>query len=213
MSFTFTEQQLAAMIYTNKKVAAWHKAMLVIFPKYSINSVERVAGFVAQCAHESRDFTALEENLNYRVETLLKVFPRYFGPGKANAVDFARNPEKLANYVYMDVNRSKNGALGNVQAGDGWRFRGRGLKQLTGRNNYTAFGITVGMTAEQAAVYVATEKGAIESACWFWSTRSLNAFADRRDIVGMTKVINGGDIGLTDRKLRWEKALDILTKK
>jgi putative chitinase len=213
MSFTFTEQQLAALIPTNKNVATWHKAMREIFPKYAINTPERVAGFVAQCAHESNDFRTLEENLNYRVDTLLKVFPRYFGPGKANAVDFARNPEKLANYVYMDVNRSKQGALGNTQPGDGWRFRGRGIKQLTGRANYTAFGKTVGMTAEQAAVYVATEKGAIESACWFWSTRNLNAFADRRDIVGMTKIINGGDIGLTDRKLRWEKALAILNKK
>ena len=213
MSFTFTEQQLAALIPTNKNITAWHKAMHDIFPKYSINSIERVAGFIAQCAHESGDFRALEENLNYRVETLLKVFPRYFGPGKANPIDFAKNPEKLANYVYMDANRTKNGALGNVQPGDGWKFRGRGLKQLTGRSNYTAFGKTVDMSAEQAAVYVATEKGAIESACWFWSTRNLNNSADRRDIVGMTKTINGGDIGLADRKARWEKALVILTKK
>jgi putative chitinase len=165
---------------------------------------------MSQCAHESRDFTALEENLNYSVDALNRVFPRYFGSGKQNAIDFARNPEKIANYVYMDINRTKAGALGNTQSGDGWRFRGRGIKQLTGRNNYAAFGKTVGMTAEQAADYVATPKGAIESACWFWNIRRLNTVADADDIVRMTKIINGGDIGLTDRRNRYTRAKAIL---
>jgi putative chitinase len=100
--------------------------------------------------------------------------------------------------------------MGNVKPGDGWLFRGRGLKQLTGRENYANFGKSVGMTAEEAAVYVATEKGAIESACWFWNTKKLNAVADTGDIVKMTKIINGGDIGLDDRKKRFEKALSVL---
>lgn len=208
MSFEFKEEHLAAMIPTNKNVSAWHKAMMEIFPKYEINTPNRIAGFIAQCAHESNNFNSLEENLNYREETLLKVFPRYFGPGKRNAAEYARNPEKIANYVYMDEFRTSK--MGNVKEGDGWRFRGRGLKQLTGRENYTNFGKSVGMTAEQAADYVATEKGAIESACWFWNAKKLNAIADSGDIVKMTKVINGGDIGLADRKDRWEKALAIL---
>lgn len=212
MSFQFTEQHLAAMIPTNKNVAAWHRAMLAIFPKYEINTPERIAAFVAQCAHESNNFNSLTENLNYSEQALLRVFPRYFGPGKQNAKEYARNPEKIANYVYMDQFRSKAGALGNVNAGDGWRFRGRGLKQLTGRSNYAAFGKAVNMSAEQAADYVATEKGAIESACWFWGLKRLNAYADRKDIVGMTKIINGGSIGLEDRRNRWEKALAILSK-
>ena len=110
----------------------------------------------------------------------------------------------------MDKYRSKQGALGNVKDGDGWKFRGRGLKQLTGRNNYDAFAKTVGMTADEAAEYVATEKGAIESACWFWNTKKLNAVADAGDIVKMTKIINGGDIGLADRKKRYEDAIAIL---
>jgi putative chitinase len=208
MSFEFKEEHLAGMIPTNKNVSAWHKAMMEIFPKYEINTPNRIAGFIAQCAHESNNFNSLEENLNYREETLLKVFPRYFGPGKRNAAEYARNPEKIANYVYMDEFRTSK--MGNVKEGDGWRFRGRGLKQLTGRENYTNFGKSVGMTAEQAADYVATEKGAIESACWFWNAKKLNAIADSGDIVKMTKVINGGDIGLADRKDRWEKALAIL---
>jgi putative chitinase len=211
MSFVFTVQQLSAMIPTNRDPAAWHKPMLELFPKYKINTRERVAGFIAQCAHESTDFTQLEENLNYSAERLRSVFPRYFGPGKANPAEYARNPQKLANYVYMDINRSKSGALGNIHPGDGWRFRGRGIKQLTGRNNYAAFGKTIGMTAEQAAEYVATPKGALESACWFWDSRNINSFADKRDIVGMSRRINGGDIGLTDRVARWNRAILVLT--
>jgi putative chitinase len=212
MSFKFTEEHLAAMIPTNKNVSMWHKAMMEIFPKYGIDTEERIAGFIAQCAHESNNFNSLEENLNYSEDALNKVFSRYFGTGgtKRNAKEYARNPEKIANYVYMDKYRSKQGALGNVKDGDGWKFRGRGLKQLTGRNNYDAFAKTVGMTADESAEYVATEKGAIESACWFWNTKKLNAVADAGDIVKMTKIINGGDIGLADRKKRYEDAIAIL---
>lgn len=206
--FKFTKEQLREIIKGNAKSDDWYEACVAIFPKYEINTIERVAGFLAQCAHESANFTALEENLNYREETLLKVFPRYFGAGKRNAKEYAKNPEKIANYVYMDEFRTSK--MGNVKEGDGWRFRGRGLKQLTGRENYTNFGKSVNMTAEQAADYVATEKGAIESACWFWNSKKLNAIADTQDIVKMTKVINGGDIGLADRKARFENALKVL---
>jgi putative chitinase len=210
MSFEFKQEHLAAMIPTNKNVAKWHKAMLEIFPKYEINTPNRIAGFVAQCAHESNNFNSLEENLNYSEAQLLKVFGRYFGPApKRNAAEYAKNPEKIANYVYMDEFRVSK--MGNVKPGDGWLFRGRGLKQLTGRENYANFGKSVGMTAEEAAVYVATEKGAIESACWFWNTKKLNAVADAGDIVKMTKIINGGDIGLADRKKRYEAAIAILS--
>ena len=210
MSFDLKEAHLAAMIPTNKNVAMWHKAMLEIFPKYDINTANRIAGFVAQCAHESNNFNSLEENLNYSEDALKKVFGRYFGTGgtKRNAKEYARNPEKIANYVYQDEFRSSK--MGNTKAGDGWLFRGRGLKQLTGRENYTNFGKSIGMTAEQAAEYVATEKGAIESACWFWNAKKLNAVADSGDIVKMTKIINGGDIGLADRKKRYEAALAVL---
>jgi putative chitinase len=204
----FKEEHLAAMIPTNKKVSSWYAAMQEIFPKYDITTPNRIAGFIAQCAHESNNFNSLEENLNYKEATLLKVFPRYFGAGKRSAKEYAGKPEMIANYVYMDEFRTSK--MGNVKEGDGWRFRGRGLKQLTGRENYTNFGKSVGMTAEEAAEYVATEKGAIESACWFWDNKKLNAIADTGDIVKMTKIINGGDIGLADRQQRWEKALAIL---
>lgn len=209
--FKFTVDQVRTLLPGNTDADQWYNSMCEVLPLWDINTVERVAGFIAQCAHESNNFRTLEENLNYSVDSLLRVFPRYFGPApKRNPNEYARNPEKLANYVYMDEFRSKSGALGNTQPGDGWRFRGRGLKQLTGRNNYSEFAKTVKMTAEQAAEYVATKKGAIDSACWFWDTRNLNRFADSRDIDGMSRAINGGDIGLEDRRKRWNQALSVL---
>jgi putative chitinase len=204
----FTRDHLAAMIPGNPRVDAWYAALIEILPKYGINTPRRVAHFVSQCAHESNNFRSLEENLNYSADALTRVFPRYFGAGKRDATQYARQPEKIANYVYMDQFRTAK--MGNVNEGDGWRFRGRGLKQLTGRDNYTRFGKSVGMTAEQAAEYVATEKGAIESACWFWDTNKLNTIADTDDVVLMTKRINGGNIGLEDRQQRYNRALPLL---
>lgn len=205
-----TLEQFSAMIPKNRDAEAWYEAAVPMFEQYEINTPNRIAGFMAQCAHESLDFTRLEENLNYSEKALNSVFGRYFGKGKRDAAEYARNPEAIANYVYQDEYRSKRGALGNTEPGDGWLFRGRGIKQLTGRNNYAAFGATVGMSAEEAAEYVATPKGAMESACWFWSTNRLDRHADKGDNVALTKAINGGTIGLDDRNRRWEEALAIL---
>jgi putative chitinase len=196
------------MIPTNKEVAAWCEELNKALPKYDITTPERIAGFISQCAHESQNFLAMSENLSYREETLLKVFPRYFGPGKRNAAEYAKNPEKIANYVYMDEFRTSK--LGNTQPGDGWRFRGRGLKQLTGRDNYTRFAKDYDMTAEEAAVWVETKEGALASALWFWNTNKLNAVADTGNVAALTKKINGGDIGLADRQARYAKAMAAL---
>ena len=206
-----TDAQLAAMIPTNKDIKAWCEELNKALPKYDITTDQRIAGFISQCAHESMDFNAMSENLNYRQETLLKVFPRYFGPGKRNAAEYAKNPEKIANYVYMDEFRTSK--LGNTQPGDGWRFRGRGLKQLTGRDNYTRFAKDYDMTAEEAAVWVETKEGALASALWFWNTKNLNTIADTGSVPALTKKINGGDIGLADRQARYEKAMAVLTGK
>jgi putative chitinase len=111
----------------------------------------------------------------------------------------------------MDEHRSKAGALGNTQPGDGWRFRGRGLKQLTGRNNYSRFAQAYGMTAEQASDWIETKEGALASALWFWTTNKLNPVADTGDVVALTKRINGGDIGLADRQSRYSVAMQALT--
>jgi len=203
-----TEGQLAAMIPTNKEIKAWCEELNKALPKYDITTDQRIAGFISQCAHESMDFNAMSENLNYREETLNKVFPRYFGPGKRNAAEYAKNPEKIANYVYMDEFRTSK--LGNVHPGDGWRFRGRGLKQLTGRDNYTRFAKDYDLTAEEAAVWVETKEGALASALWFWNTNNLNPIADTGNVAALTKKINGGDIGLADRQARYAKAMAAL---
>ena len=173
-------------------------------------SPERAAHLLGQSAHESGNFKLTQENLNYSEKALNSVFGRYFGNGKEDASKYARDPQKIANYVYMDENRSSKGALGNTEEGDGWRFRGRGLKQLTGRDNYTRFGKSVDMTAEEAAEYVATPAGAIESACWFWNANNLNDIADTDNVVKMTKKINGGNIGLEDRQKRYKHAMQVL---
>jgi putative chitinase len=206
-----TAEQLSAMLPTNREIAEWCKVLNSALPKYEISNARRIAAFISQCAHESRDFTALEENLNYSQQALERVFGRYFGSGKRNAAEYARNPEKIANYVYMDEFRSKAGALGNVQPGDGWRFRGRGLKQLTGRNNYARFAKHYDMTPEQASDWIETKEGALASALWFWQTNNLNPVADTGDVAALTKRINGGDIGLADRQSRYAVAMQALT--
>ena len=207
--FDFTEDQLAEIIPGNKQVAEWYAALYEILPMYEITTERRVAHFLSQCAHESANFKRLEENLNYSAKALRAVFGRYFGDApKRDADEYHRQPEMIANYVYMDEFRKYK--MGNVNEGDGWLFRGRGLKQLTGRDNYTKFGESVDMTAEQAAEYVASFKGAIESACWFWDTNNLNDIADGDNVKLMTKKINGGSIGLEDRQRRYVVAMNVL---
>lgn len=202
-----TKTEFASMIPSNLESEEWHDISLVLFPKYDIETKNRIAGFMAQCAHESSDFRVLEENLRYSSKRLLEIFPRYFKDSD-EAKEFHYNPEKIANRVYNDSYRKYK--LGNIQPGDGWRFRGRGLIQITGRKNYTLFGESIGLTAEEAARYCETKSGAFESACWFWNVNNINLYCDSNDIVGMTKRINGGTHGLTDRRARYEKNKNIL---
>jgi putative chitinase len=174
------------------------------FEKYEINTVNRAAGFLAQCGHESAGFTILKENLNYSAEGLNKIFKKYF-PTVDSAKAYHRQPEKIANKVY-------GGRMGNgpESSGDGYKFCGRGAIQLTGRDNYTKFAKSVGMTVDEAVADLETLDGAIESACWFWKTNGLNAICDTDDIVKMTKRINGGTIGLEDRKKHYAEAKHLL---
>tara|TARA_R110000851_G_scaffold17557_11_gene55604 strand:+ start:10891 stop:11757 length:867 start_codon:yes stop_codon:yes gene_type:complete len=206
--FKLEKGHLEKLIPGNKNVDGWHAALVDVLPKYGIDTERRMAHFISQCAHESNNFRSLEENLNYSEKSLLAVFGRYFGDApKASAAEYARNPEKIANRVYFDKYRKYK--MGNTNEGDGWLFRGRGLKQLTGRENYTKFGASVNMTAEEAAEYVATPAGAVESACWFWNAKNLNNIADTDDVTKMTKIINGGNIGLESRQTRYKKAMEV----
>ena len=204
-NFDFTPEKLAKCLSRNKDTAALYEAFSTVLPRYEITTVERVAAFLAQCGHESADFTVLKENLNYSAEGLSKVFPKRF-PSLAVAQPYNRQPEKIANKIYAD--RMGNGP---EASGDGYKYRGRGAIQLTGKENYSKFAASLGMDLTAAVAYCETLEGAIESACWFWTTNKLNALADATDIVALTKRINGGTIGLEDRKHHFENNLIVLS--
>ena len=202
-----TLQQLKQLLPKNPYVEQWHHALSQLLPEYEINTPKRIAAFIAQCAHESGGFMFLKENLNYKAATLRKIFPKYF-PTDAMAAEYAAKPNKqeaIANLVY--ANRMGNG---DEASGDGFRYCGRGLIQLTGKQNYTWFAASIGISVEEASEYLQTFEGAAQSACWFWETNNLNQFADKGDILTLTKRINGGTIGLEDRIKHYEHALHVL---
>lgn len=199
-----TLNQLQLLLPRNQNISEWHTALTLILPDYEINTTHRIAAFIAQCAHESAEFTAIKENLNYRATSLRRVFKKYF-PTDELAEQYAHNPEMIANRVY--ANRMGNG---DEDSGDGFRYCGRGLIQLTGKNNYSAFAASLEMPLEDVPEYLATFEGAVQSAAWFWETNNLNKFADAEDILGLTKRINGGTIGLEDRIKHYEHAKEVL---
>jgi putative chitinase len=164
----------------------------------------RIAGFLAQVAHESGGFNFVKENLNYSAEGLTKTFKKYF-PTLDVASPYARNPEKIANRVY--ANRMGNS---NEQSGDGFKFRGRGLIQLTGRTNYTKFAEDLGISVDETVDYLESPNGAVSSAGWFWDNNKLNQYCDKNDFVTLTKRINGGTIGLEDRMHHYHLVLELL---
>ena len=204
MQFDFKVEQVAELL-PRVNGLLWHDAMERVLPKWNIDTVDRVAGFIAQTAHESAGYSVLTENLNYSAEALDKIFPKYFKRAGRDAQDYHRQPEKIANVIY--ANRMDNGG---IDSGDGWRFRGGGILQLTGRHNYTQFGKAEDMSAEEATEFVRSPIGALASACWFWDTNNINKYCDNQDITGMTKRINGGTIGLEDRKKHYAHALEVL---
>jgi putative chitinase len=175
-----------------------------LLPDYDINTPKRIAAFIAQCSHESGGFRVLTENLNYKAAGLRRIFPKYF-PTDELAKQYEKQPRKIANRVY--ANRMGNG---DESSGDGFRYCGRGLIQLTGRSNYQNFADSLEMKVEDVPDYLATFEGAAQSACWFWETNKLNQWADAGDILTLTKRINGGTIGLEDRKKHYDHALHVL---
>jgi len=202
-----TLSQLKQLLPKNPYVEHWHHALEQLFPDYDINTPKRMAAFIAQCAHESGGFMILKENLNYKAATLRKIFPKYF-PNDQIAQEYASKPNKqvaIASRVY--ANRMGNG---DEASQEGWKFCGRGLIQLTGRSNYQAFADSLEMSIDDVPEYLATFEGAAQSACWFWETNKLNQWADSGDILTLTKRINGGTIGLEDRKKHYDHALHVL---
>jgi len=183
----------------------WVEPLEEVFHRYEINTPERQAAFIGQCAHESMNFTRLEENMNYSAEALMKTWPSRF-PTLEVAQKYARNPEKIANKVY-------GGRMGNgtEETGDGWLYHGRGLIQLTGKDNYTLAGDALNMDFIHSPDYVLVPKYAALTAGWFWNKRNLNKEADAKDFTGMTKKINGGILGLDDRIAHIKHAQEVLT--
>jgi putative chitinase len=202
--FILSKAQLAEIIKGNPYIDHWYEALEQALPDYDINTPERVAAFMAQTAHESGEYRAIKENLNYRAVSLRKVFPKYF-PTDELAAAYAQQPEKIANRVY--ANRMGNGP---EESGDGYRYCGRGLIQLTGKSNYQAFADSIEITPEEVSEFLATFEGAVQSACWFWEANGLNKWADKGDIVMLTKKINGGTIGLEDRIEHYNHILHVL---
>ena len=203
--FDFTLDKVTHLLHKNREPEFWFNAMNEYLPKFGITTAARVAGFVAQGQHESADFTILQENLNYSAKGLRGGFGKYF-PDDAIANQYAKKPEMIANRVY--ASRMGNG---NEASGDGYRYRGRGILQLTGRANYTQcsrdlFGDD---TLANDPDLVRTPEYAIITACWFWYKNKLNEICDKGDIVLLSKRINGGTIGLEDRIKHWNDALDV----
>ena len=181
----------------------WGEPLTTTFTSFGINDVRKQSAFIGQCAHECNHFKVLEENLNYRAETLQKLFGHKFQPNEFAL--YAHNPEKIANRIYS--NRMGNR---DEMSGDGWRFHGRGCIQLTGHDNYWHFGQAVQKDFVQEPQLVATPMYACLSAGWFWNTHGCNELAESENWVGLTKRINGGTFGLEERKALMAKAYSVL---
>jgi putative chitinase len=194
----------------------WADAVSAACQEFGIDTPKRIAGFLSQCAHESGGFERLQENLNYSAEGMAGIWPKRFavmGPdgkpvkkdGKNQPNKFAlalhRKPEMIANVVY-------SGRMGNgpIESGEGWKYRGRGLKQLTGKSNHSDCSKGLGVDLVDNPDLLLQPTYAARSAAWFWKKNNCNSFADSGDIEGLTKRINGGLIGIADRKARYQAA-------
>lgn len=182
--------------------AGWAPVIDQACRQHGITGRLRLAAFLATILHESGGLRLMEENLNYSAPRLLQVWPARF-PTLADAAAVAGNPEALANKVY-------GGRLGNDQPGDGWRYRGRGLIQLTGKANYATFARQIGARPEDLPALLATRTGAADSAAAFWVARGCNEAADRGDITAVRRLVNGGTIGLAQVSALYQQALAAL---
>ena len=181
------------------------------FERFGILTPLQQASWIGQCGHECGNFKIMEENLNYRAATLLKLFPktpkRAWGFTPEEAAAYEKQPRKIANRIYGNRMGNRDEA-----SGDGFRFRGSGFLQLTGHSNFFHAGKALGVDFVMQPELVRTPKYAAQTAGWFWQTQKLNQYADSREFVTMTKRINGGTIGLDDRIMHINQALDVLSR-
>lgn len=201
--FDFTVEDLKIALPGVRDPDGWMDSCRKLYIYYGITTKQRVAMFLAQTGHESANWNLLEENLYYSAAALLKVFPKYYKTQAAANAD-AKKPSVIANKVY--ANRMGNG---DTASGDGYRYRGRGILQITGKNNYAA--CSKALYGDDRLIakpeILTTHDGALGSACWFWDRNKLNALADKGDVLAVTKVINGGRNGLEDRKARYDRII------
>ena len=197
-------QQFQAIVGNNPYAEHWVEALNKCWPDYDITTPQRQAAFMGECCVESAKFTEIEENLNYRPETLARQWPSHFTPEVAQS--YAHQPEKIANRAY-------GGRMGNgpEESGDGWKFRGKGLIQLTGRDNYQGFADSLQMSVDDAATYLSTFEGCVQSACYFWESHNLNSLADQGNIDQISHIVNGGTLGQDERRHFYGVALHILS--
>jgi putative chitinase len=189
---------------SSSKIAAYVDPIFNAMHEFGIDTSDRQVMFLAQVMTESGALSVVVENLNYSADGLLRTFPKYYrNASEANA--HAKQPIKIASRVY--ANRMGNG---NEASQDGWKFRGRGLIQITGKNNYVSFGEEIGMDLTEDPSYLETAEGAARSAAWFWKVNNLNRFADSHDIVGCSKAVNGGTNGLDERKKYYARGMAVL---
>jgi putative chitinase len=192
---------LLRTVTTPELADVWADALNETCQEFAIDSPYRIAGFISNTAHESGGFKFVKENLNYSAASLMRVWSSRF-PTLEIAQRYAMNPEKIANRAYADRMGNRDEA-----SGDGWKYIGRGLIQLTGKNNYVAYSLACDNEALQHPEIVEQPKYAAESAGWFWDTHRLNQLADNQDVVGMAKRINGGINGLDDRQMKYSKVM------
>ena len=198
------EDLVAAGLCSPEVAMRWTPALNETMERFDISNKYRIAAFLSQVAHESGGFKFVVENLNYSADALLRVFPKYFPtPEIANA--YARQPERIANRAY--ANRMGNG---DEASGNGWAYRGRGLIQLTGKNNYASFSLQMDNNCLVEPDIVAEPKLAALSAGWYWNSRNINPVADTDDVKEVTRLVNGGYNGLADREAKYEKLMQIL---
>lgn len=200
-------RELLCTVTTHELADKWVNALNETCEEFAIDTPFRIAGFVSNVAHESAGFKFVSENLNYSAASLMRVWSSRF-PTLEIAQRYAMNPEKIANRAYAD--RMGNG---DEASGDGWKYRGRGLIQLTGKNNYVAYSLACDNEALQKPDIVAEPKYAAESAGWFWNVNKLNTLADAQDVQGMCRRINGGYNGLDDRQMKYSKLMEYFTNK
>ena len=199
-----SQENCTAILQNNPYSEHWHEALCKILPDYNISTPERVACFLGQTMVESAGYKALVENLNYRPETLCKIWPSHF-QSEEIAQQYAHHPEQIANRAYA-------GRMGNGDeaSGDGWKYCGRGLIQITGKDNYSRFAQSIDTPVEEVPEYLGTFEGAVQSACWFWENNNLNQYADQGDVLTITKHVNGGTLGLEERQQHTHQALQII---